>query len=326
MMSLEMLQQYSQDDLTFFYKQMLRIRYFEEAVRDAVKKNLFHGTTHLCIGQEATAVGACAALSPVDKITSTHRGHGHSIAKGADLKKMMAEIFGKETGYSKGKGGSLHIADVSSGHLGANGVVAAGIPIAVGSALRSQMTGEGDVTLSFFGDGATNEGAFHEALNIAAIWKLPVVFLCENNQYGMSSHIDDMVAIKHLSSRAAAYGFPGVTVDGNDLGEVIQAAEKAVAHARSGKGPYFIEAETYRLSGHSKSDKEKYRTVEEVNVWYEKDPIVRYEHYLFRENIINEKEAHDIRMLIAQETEEALHFAKESSEPSADELYKDVYA
>src|SRR5699024_9811487 len=220
------------------------------------------------------------ALSPADKITSTHRGHGHSIAKGADLKKMMAEIFGKETGYSKGKGGSLHIADVSSGHLGANGVVAAGIPIAVGSALRSQMTGANDVTLSFFGDGATNEGVFHEALNMAAIWQLPVVFFCENNQYSMSSHIDEMVNIKKLSHRAAAYGFPGVKIDGNNLSEVIQATKEAVHHARIGNGPFFIEAKTYRLNGHSKSDKEKYRTTKEVTFWQEKDPIIHYERFL----------------------------------------------
>lgn len=320
-----MLQHYTQSELLFLYKQMLRIRFFEEKVRDAVKRKLFHGTTHLCIGQEASAVGACAALRPTDKITSTHRGHGHAIAKGADLKKMMAEVFGKETGYSKGKGGSLHIADVSSGHLGSNGIVAAGIPIAVGSALRSQMLGADDVTLSFFGDGATNEGVFHEALNMAAIWQLPVVFVCENNQYGMSSHIDDMVAIENLSSRASAYGFPGVTIDGNDIGEVIYTTKEAVTHARSGKGPYFIEAETYRLSGHSKSDKEKYRSAAEVDGWHRKDPIRRYEHYLFQENMLNEIEANGIRERITEVAEEALHFAIESDEPPGNELYKDVY-
>lgn len=318
--------QYTQNDLFYFYKQMLRIRFFEEAVLDAVKKDLFHGTTHLCIGQEATAVGACAALSATDKITSTHRGHGHSIAKGANLQKMMAEIFGKATGYSKGKGGSLHIADVSTGHLGSNGIVAAGIPIAVGSALRSQMTNADDVTLSFFGDGATNEGAFHEALNIAAIWKLPVVFFCENNQYGMSSHIDEMVAIKRLSSRADAYGFPGITIDGNNLFEVIETTKKAVEYARSGKGPFFIEAETYRLNGHSKSDKEKYRTTEEVDLWYRKDPIMRYEQYLYQKNIMNKKQAKEINQNITQEVEEALRFAIESPKPVESELYKDVYA
>lgn len=321
-----MKKQFTVDELVFFYKQMLRVRYFEATVLDAVKRNLFHGTTHLCIGQEATAVGACTALRSTDKITSTHRAHGHSIAKGADLSKMMAEIFGKISGYSKGKGGSLHIADIQSGHLGSNGVVAAGIPIAVGSALRSRMMGEDDVTLCFFGDGATNEGAFHEALNIAAIWQLPVVFFCENNQYGMSSPIDEMVSIDHLSGRAEVYGFPGITIDGNDLDAVLQTTKKAAEHARSGKGPYFIEAETYRFNGHSKSDKEKYRTPQEVADWRKKDPIQRFERFLLQKHILDNKQAVNIQDLISQEAKEALRYAEKSSEPSAEELKTDVYA
>ena len=322
---MELLNTYSKQDLLRFYKQMLQIRLFEETVLDAVQKKMFHGTTHLCIGQEATAVGACAALQTKDKITSTHRGHGHSIAKGADLRKMMAELFGKTTGYCKGKGGSLHIADVEAGNLGSNGIVAGGIPIAVGSALRSKMMNAGDITLSFFGDGATNEGAFHEALNMAAIWKLPVIFFCENNQYGMSSPIREMVSIDKLSTRAAAYGFPGVTIDGNDLEEVLLTTKLAAEHARSGKGPYFIEAHTYRFNGHSKSDTERYRTEKEVEAWRKKEPIRRFENRLREEAAVTDNQLHWIRQLAADEAAAALQFAIDSPEPDTQALYEDVY-
>src|SRR5699024_2664127 len=219
------------------YEQMLLIRYFEEEVQRNMEKGLFHGTTHLCIGQEATAVSDCSVLKQGDKITSNHRGHGHSIAMGADINKMMAELFGKVTGYCKGKGGSMHIADVSSGNLGANGIVGGGIPIAVGAALTAQMTKTDAVTICFFGDGATNEGSFHEALNIAAIWELPVIFICENNEYGMSSPINKMTKINHLATRAHAYGFPGITVDGNDICKMQTTTEKAIERARKGHRP-----------------------------------------------------------------------------------------
>src|SRR5690625_4339374 len=242
------------------YEKMLLIRYFEKEVEYHMKHRRFHGTTHLCIGQEATAVGVCSTLKKGDKITSTHRGHGHSIAMGADVNKMMAEIFGKVTGYCKGKGGSMHIADVAGGNLGSNGIVGGSIPIAVGSALTAQLKASDHVTVCFFGDGATNEGSFHEALNLAAIWNLPVVFVCENNEYGMSSSIKQMTNIEKLSERAHSYGFPGVTIDGNDVFTVIGEANKAIHRARSGAGPTLIEAKTYRFRGHSRSDKERYRS------------------------------------------------------------------
>src|SRR5699024_7947289 len=285
-----------------------------------------HGTTHLAIGQEACAVGACAVLKDTDKITSTHRGHGHSIAKGADIGKMMAELFGRSTGYSKGKGGSMHIADVEKGNLGSNGIVGGSIPIAVGSALTSQMQQLNYVTLCFFGDGATNEGSFHEALNLAAILDLPVVFVCENNQYGMSSAIDEMIKIEHISDRAQAYGFPGVTIDGNDMIEVMNTTYEAVERARNGKGPTLIEMETYRFTGHSKSDKLVYRTREEENAWMKKEPISRFESVLIEGNVMTETEAKEIQQQSKHELEEAVTFAEKSPMPTEDDLLTDVFA
>lgn len=312
--------------LKALYKQMLLIRYFEKEVERNVKKGLFHGTTHLCIGQEATAVGVCAMLREGDKITSTHRGHGHSIAMGADINKMMAELFGKETGYCKGKGGSMHISDVEGGNLGSNGIVGGSIPIAVGSALTAQIENSNEVTVCFFGDGATNEGSFHEALNLASIWQLPVVFVCENNEYGMSSPITKMTNIKNLSIRAESYGFPGVTIDGNNLLDVMEAAEKAVHRARCGKGPTLIEAKTYRFNGHSKSDKELYRSAEEVEERRKKDPIMRFERFLLQDIEIDEREMLQIKQKIQKEVKAATVFALESKEPSLEELFTDVYA
>lgn len=305
---------------------MWDIRLFEEKIDELIKQGKLHGTTHLCIGQEACAVGSCAVLRKDDKITSTHRGHGHSIAKGADMKRMMAELFGKATGYCKGKGGSMHIADVENGNLGSNGVVAGGIPIAVGSALTAKMKKFDYVTLSFFGDGATNEGSFHEALNLAAIWNLPVVFICENNQYGMSSPVQEMVNIELLSDRAKAYGFPGVTIDGNDMIEVINTVYEAVERARDGKGPTFIEMITYRFNGHSKSDKLIYRTREEEKIWYKKEPINRFKQILLEANILTESEAEKIKEMSLLEVEEALRFAENSPSPTKDDLLTDVYA
>lgn len=305
---------------------MLQIRYFELEVEKSVKEGLFHGTTHLCIGQEAVAVGVCGLLQDGDKITSTHRGHGHSIAMGANMDKMMAELFGKVTGYCKGKGGSMHIADVASGNLGSNGIVGGGIPIAVGSALTAQLTGKDDVTVCFFGDGATNEGSFHEALNLAAIWDLPVVFVCENNAYGMSSAISEMVKIEQLSERADAYGFPGLTIDGNNLFEVIDTTAEAIDRARSGKGPTLIEAKTYRYAGHSKSDPQLYRTVTEVEKHRPNDPISQYELILLRAGILIEEEMEKRKKEILHRVEKATEYAKKSPEPYVNELFTDVYA
>ncbi|TSB47249.1 pyruvate dehydrogenase (acetyl-transferring) E1 component subunit alpha [Alkalicoccobacillus porphyridii] len=314
------------ETLVPLYKQMWLIRYFEEKVDEFFAKGLIHGTTHLAVGQEASAVGACAALAADDMITSTHRGHGHCIAKGADVNKMMAELFGRTTGYCKGKGGSMHIADVSQGNLGANGIVGGGFSIATGAALTSKMKNQGKVVLCFFGDGASNEGSFHEAVNLASIWKLPVIFFCENNQYGMSGPVKDMVNIEDIAERAASYGIPGKVVEGNDLLEVRTAVQEAVEYAREGNGPSMIEAKTYRWKGHSKSDAKKYRTREEEKAWREKDPIARFREYLQSQDLITEDEAEQIRQEAQQEIEGSVEFAKNSPEPTLETLMEDIYA
>jgi pyruvate dehydrogenase E1 component alpha subunit len=256
---------------------MWTIRRFEEAVDDLFARGMMHGTMHLSIGQEASATGVCLALQPDDLIASTHRGHGHCIAKGAKLLPMMAELLAKDTGYCRGRGGSMHIADVSQGNLGANGIVAGGIPIAVGAALAQKLQSTGRVVVCFFGDGATNEGAFHEAANLAAIWQLPVVLVCENNKYGMSMSTERSMHVGSVAGRASAYGMPGVRVDGNDVEAVHAAAAEAVARARSGEGPTLLETVTYRWKGHSKSDKNLYRSREEIEHWREDDPIAAFE-------------------------------------------------
>ncbi|SEP77955.1 pyruvate dehydrogenase E1 component alpha subunit [Virgibacillus subterraneus] len=314
------------DKLVDLYKQMWTIRFFEEKVDEFFAKGEIHGTTHLCVGQEASASGACAVIQDQDKITSTHRGHGHCIAKGADVNKMMAELFGRENGYCKGKGGSMHIADVERGNLGANGIVGGGIPLAVGSALTAHMKKQDYVTLCFFGDGASNEGSFHEALNLASIWNLPIVFICENNQYGMSGPIKNMVNVKDISERAQSYGFPGVTVDGNDIVEMMNTTHEAVENARNGNGPTLIEAKTYRWKGHSKSDAKKYRTREEEKEWKDKDPIKRFAGVLIEAGIFTEEESKSLRSEAKQAVEESVDFAKEGPMPANEDLLSDVYA
>ncbi|WP_346774007.1 thiamine pyrophosphate-dependent dehydrogenase E1 component subunit alpha [Brevibacillus sp. SYP-B805] len=313
--------------LVELFHQMWLIRFFDEKVDEFFAKGMIHGTTHLCVGQEASAAGACAVLEERDKITSTHRGHGHCIAKGADVNRMMAELFGRETGYCRGKGGSMHIADVEKGNLGANGIVGGGIPIAVGSALTSKMKNLGYVTLCFFGDGASNEGSFHEAINLAAVWNLPVVFICENNQYGMSGPVKEMVKIANIADRAAAYGIPGHVVDGNDIFAMMNVTYEAVQRARNGEGPTLIEAKTYRWKGHSKSDAKKYRTREEEMEWRNnRDPIARMKQVLLAAGILSEEEAARIEAKARQEIEEAVLFAESSPMPSLAILEEDVYA
>ncbi|MFD2131940.1 thiamine pyrophosphate-dependent dehydrogenase E1 component subunit alpha [Pseudogracilibacillus auburnensis] len=318
--------EFSHDKLKELYKTMWDIRFFEEKVDEFFAKGMIHGTTHLCVGQEASAVGSCAVLQEEDKITSTHRGHGHCIAKGAEVDRMMAELFGRTTGYCKGKGGSMHIADVDKGNLGANGIVGGGIPLAVGSALTSYMKKLNYVTVCYFGDGATNEGSFHEALNLAAVWNLPVVFICENNQYGMSGPVKDMVKIENISERAKSYGFPGVTIDGNDMIEVMNATNEAVERARSDQGPTLIEMKTYRWKGHSKSDARLYRTREEENEWKEKDPIKRFKDVLIEANVFSEEDAEAIKQAAKQDIENSVTFAQNSPMPTEDDLLTDVYA
>jgi pyruvate dehydrogenase E1 component alpha subunit len=306
--------------------QMERIRAFEEMAEQLYMRGLVHGTMHLSIGQEASAVGAVAALEPSDFILSTHRGHGHCIAKGADLGRMMAEFMGRETGYCRGRGGSMHIADVEGGNLGANGIVAGGLPIAAGVGLSMQLQGRSEVCVAFFGDGAANEGAFHEALNMAAIWKLPVIFFCENNVYAMSMAVHQAFPIANISERAAAYAMPGVTVDGNDLGAVYSATVAAVERARSGQGPTLIEAKTYRWRGHSKSDRNLYRTQEEIAEWKARDPIPRYRNQLIAAGLLDESGAESIRAAAHAAIAEAVVFAENSPEPDPAALEDEVYA
>lgn len=316
----------SPDKLKGLYKELWLIRYFDEKVDQFFAKGLIHGTTHLCVGQEPSASGSVAVLESRDKIVSTHRGHGHCIAKEGDVNKMMAELFGRETGYCKGKGGSMHIADVEKGNLGANGIVGGGIPLAVGAALTSKMMKEDYVVLCFFGDGASNEGSFHEAVNLAAVWDLPVVFICENNQYGMSGPVKDMTRIEHIADRAQAYGIPGKIVDGLDMIDIMNTVDEAVQRARSGKGPSLLEMKTYRWKGHSKSDAKKYRTREEETEWRSKDGIKRFKDELIAAGIFTEEEAEALREEAKHEIEEAVKFAEASPEPSIDTLEEDVYA
>ncbi|MBR7797453.1 MAG: thiamine pyrophosphate-dependent dehydrogenase E1 component subunit alpha [Bacillota bacterium] len=316
----------SNEKLVGLYKQMWLIRYFDEKVDEFFAKGMIHGTTHLAVGQEASASGVCALLDIDDKITSTHRGHGHCIAKGATADKMMAELFGRTTGYCKGKGGSMHIADVDMGNLGANGIVAGGIPLAVGSALTAKMKNLNYVTVCFFGDGATNEGSFHEAVNLASIWDLPVIFVCENNQYGMSGSVKEMINVDDIATRAKAYGIPGVVADGNDIIEIMNVTDDAIKRARRGDGPTLIEAKTYRWKGHSKSDAKKYRTREEEKEWRAKDPIKRYKQVLIDAGLFTEETAEELRLAAKKEIEDAVKFSEESPMPTLDDLLTDVYA
>ena len=317
---------YKPDKLIEALRQMYLIRRFEEKAEECYMRGLIHGTMHLSIGQEASAVGACMSLTDSDKITSTHRGHGHCIAKGAEVSKMFAEFFGKETGYCRGRGGSMHIANVEKGNLGANGIVGGGIPIAVGAALAAKHLGTNAITVCFFGDGANNEGAFHEALNIASVWKLPVVFVCENNKYGMSTSTERSTAVKQIATRALAYDMPGDTVDGNDFSAVAEAVDRAVSRARGGDGPSLIESLTYRWRGHSRSDRNRYRTKEEITAWQEKDPILRMSNMLTEHGIVDSARIMEIESEVEQIIEAAITFAMESPDPVQADATKYVYA
>ena len=316
---------YAPEQLRNALKKMLLIRKFEEGAEDSYTRGLIHGTMHLSIGQEASAVGSCMSLNDEDKITSTHRGHGHCVAKGADLGKMFAEFFGKESGYCRGRGGSMHIADISKGNLGANGIVGGGLPIAVGSALSAKRLGTGAVTVCFFGDGANNEGAFHEALNMASVWKLPVVFVCENNKYGMSTSIEQSTAVKNIADRAVAYAMPGVMIDGNDFSAVTEAVDAAVARAKNGEGPSLIENLTYRWRGHSKSDRNRYRTKEEIADWIKLDPIVRMADLLVQHDICSRQDIEAMEIDVAKIIEDAIAFASQGDNPKIEDATRYVY-
>lgn len=309
------------------YRTMLRIRRFDESVTDLFQEGLVKGTAHSYVGQEAVAAGACAALTQADFVVSHHRGHGHCIAKGASLGKMMAELMGRVTGYCKGLGGSMHIADLDLNILGANGIVGAGIGIGSGAALANALRGNGAVGIAFFGDGACNEGIFHECLNLGSLWKLPIVYLCENNQYGLSTSIKESTAIDRISRRAEAYSLPGITVDGNDVLAVHEAVQAAVARARSGEGPTLIEALTYRWGDHSmRANLPRYRGDAEVADWLKLDPIARFENRLTGEFGFSEAQLARARADVEAELTAAKAFAQASPEPTMEDLAGAVYA
>ena len=313
------------EQLLDMYRTMVRIRHFEEKVVDEFAAGRIVGFVHLYIGEEAVAVGACANLGDDDYITSTHRGHGHLISKGGKTERMMAELFGKKTGYCKGKGGSMHIADVDIGILGANGIVGAGIPIAAGAALSAKLRGTAQVAICFFGDGASNTTRFHEGINLASAWKLPVVYVCENNMYAISVPQSHHQNIADIADRATAYGIPGVVVDGNDVIAVYEAVGEAVARARRGEGPTLIECKTYRHRGHFEGDPTPYRTKEEVDKWKKKDPISRFKDKLTEMGVLAEKEADRIDQEMKEEIERAVKFAEESPLPEPEETLEDVF-
>jgi TPP-dependent pyruvate/acetoin dehydrogenase alpha subunit len=305
---------------------MLLIRAFDEKVDELYAEGALHGTAHFYVGQEAVAVGVISALREGDVITGTHRGHGHAIAFGLDIHKMAAELLGKASGYCHGKGGSMHIADVGAGMLGANGIVGGSMGIACGAAWAFRRREEDRVAVCFFGDGAVQEGIFNEALNMAAVWKLPVVFVCENNQYAMSLSVKKGFAHEPLSDRAAGYGMPGMRVDGMELDEVHEAASEAVGRARGGEGPTFIEAATYRYLGHSKSDANLYRTRDEIEQWRGHDPIGRFAMQLEEEGTLQSGEWRDMERLAKERIEEAFERASKEPEPEPESALEDVYA
>jgi pyruvate dehydrogenase E1 component alpha subunit len=308
-------------------RQMLLIRRFEERSAEMYTMGKIGGFLHLYIGQEAVGVGAISVLEPHDYIVSHYREHGHALARGMESGRVMAELFGRVTGVSKGKGGSMHLFDAAKGFFGGYAIVGAGMPIATGLALASQYAGDGRVTLNFFGDGAVNQGEFHESLNLAALWRLPVVFLCENNQYAMGTSIERTSAVKEVHKRASAYGIPGTSVDGMDLMAVREATREAVERARSGGGPTLLEAITYRFRGHSMADPTMvYRSRDEEDHWKKRDPIPLFESWLKSAELITDAEIEALNREVANEVAEAIRFADESPEPPLTALLEDVYA
>ena len=316
----------SKKTLVHMFETMNRIRMFEQKLQEFFAAGEIPGFVHLYLGEEAVATGACAALTDADMITSTHRGHGHLLAKGGDLKRMMAEIFGRQTGYCKGKGGSMHIADLDLGILGANGIVGGGGPLAVGAALAAKYKKTGNVAVCFFGDGASNQGTTQEALNMASAWKLPLVFVNENNGYGISCPQCKSMAVVDIADRAAAYDMPGVVVDGNDVLAVHEAVAEAVRRARKGEGPSLVECKTYRWRGHFEGDACTYRCIDELEEWMAKDPIPRFENKLLESGTLSEKDVEPLKTRIAKDVDEAVRFAQESPLPPTSALMDDVYA
>ncbi len=320
------LNSYSKDQLARFFRQMTLVRKFELRAIEERRGGLIPGFIHSCVGQEATAVGAGEALSKEDVITSTHRGHGHLLGKGGDPKFMMAELAARSPGYCLGRGGSLHISDFNIGILGANGIVGGGFPAAVGAALAFQMRKESRVSLTFFGDGAINQGTFHESANLAGLWKLPVIFFCENNLYGEGTPQHKQAPVRDLAIRAEGYGFPGVTVDGNDVIAVYDATVAARERALTGEGPTLIEAKTYRYRGHYEGDPMIYRPKGELEEWRQRDPIPAFRLRLIQSEIISEGEIEDLMGSVQEQLDEAVEYAASAPIPVAEEALQGVYA
>lgn len=319
---------YSKEQLMSFYETMIRIRRFEEETFEFYKKGLMAGLAHLYLGEEAIATGVCAALNEEDYIGSTHRGHGHLVARGADTDRMMAEILGKKSGYSNGKGGSMHIMAMDKGILGANGIVGGEIPIATGAAYSAKYRGTDQVAVSFMGDSATNEGTFHESINMAAAWDLPCIYVIENNLYGISVDIRDVTNTPDLAVRAQAYNIPGVVVDGMDVVAVYEAAKKAVERARKGEGPTLIECKTYRWQGHHVGDPATYRkrrSETEKEDWMKKDPIPALKEAVLKAGIASEEDFDKLDRLVEDEIQAAVQFAVDSEYPPAEDAYTDVF-
>jgi pyruvate dehydrogenase E1 component alpha subunit len=313
------------EKLAEMYTKMVQTRRFEETAARLFTEGKVHGTAHFCIGEEATGIGVTCALDKEDYMAATHRGHNQSIGKGMSLDRMMAEFLGKETGYCKGKGGCMHIADFSVGSLGANGIVGGGIPIAVGAALTQRLKKDPHMTVCFFGDGASNEGSFHEAANLAAVWKLPVLFVCVNNQYAMSTPITKQMHIRDLSQRAAAYGMKGVTMDGNDAIAIYKATLEAKEYVKK-NGPMLLVLDTYRHMGHSKSDANVYRTKDEIEEWKKKDPIPRMRSALLAGKLFSAAELDAMEEQAGKDVEAAVRYAEESPNPKVENVMDDVYA
>ena len=316
----------NRDTLLSLYKTMTTIRHFEERGIPETGQRQMSASVHSSAGQEAVPTGICAHLTDEDYIGSTHRGHGHCIAKGVDPKNMMAELFGRSTGNNKGKGGSMHIADMSKGMLGTNGVVAASVPLAVGAALTSKLRNFGRVAVAFFGDGGANQGILHECMNLASVWKLPVIFCCENNGYAESTQVSYGLSVANVADRAAGYDMPGIHVDGMDVFAVYEAAGEAVARARAGEGPSLLECRTYRFYGHTVFDDPlSYRTKEEQDYWRSRDPLKLFREMVLPEGLVTEEELNQMDNEAEALMEEAIKFADESPMPEPLELYDDVY-
>ncbi len=307
-------------------RRMMLIRAFDSLLPELYTRQLIRGSSHAAIGQEAVAVGACAALAKEDYITSTHRGHGHTIAKGGDVNRMMAELLGRQDGYCRGKGGSMHIADFSIGMLGANGIVGGGFGIATGAALSAQMRRSGQVALCFFGDGALNQSSFHGAANLAGIWRLPLILLCENNQFAMSARAEQMIAGGDPAARAAGYGFPGVTVDGMDVIAVHDAVAQARERALNGEGPTLVVATCYRFLGHFSGDTQSYRSKEEVAPWLKRDPLPSFRDRLLEEGVLSPAAADAMDEEVQTQISDALAFAQASPWPDPAQAWEDVHA